>query len=73
MDWDLKIFEFCNLQESIGGGGQSGPKVWNLLFFLIESFLPLRLLIWAWNFHFICFEKFRVVVGGGWWVVYLWL
>ena len=25
----------------------------------------LRLLFWAWNFHFFCFEKFRVVVVGG--------
>ena len=47
------------------GGGWGGSLEWTNL---IESFLPLRLLIWAWNFHFICFEKFRV--GGGGWCTY---
>ena len=64
MDWYLKIliFEFCNLQG--GGGGCLDQKCEISYFFLIESFLPWRLLIWAWNFHFIWFEKFQVDGGG---------
>ena len=66
IEWDLKIliFKFWILQLT-GRGGEFGldQKCQILYFFLIESFLPLRLLIWAWNFYFICFEKF--LVGGG--------
>ena len=75
INWDLtiEIFEFliCNLQGGFGGrvgGWSSWQKVRNFIFLLSESFLPLRLLIWAWNFHLICFEKFLVV--GGWWCTY---
>ena len=62
----FKDFDFWILQFTGRGWISLDRKCENFILFFIESFLPSRLLIWAWNFHFICFEKFRVVVVGRW-------
>ena len=73
----LIVFLELDLESIMSSLRMDLEKKWNFLqmdwdlkilifeFYNSQEVLPLQLLIWAWNFHFCCFEKFLV---GGWWV-----
>ena len=70
MDWDLKIFEFCNLQESLGGEAVWTKSV-KFIIFLDWVFPTHKTFDLGLKLPF--YLLWKVSGGGGWWVVYLWL